>query len=219
MKAARLAGGLTVWGATAMLLACQGGGKAPAEVRAIQCDGAKSSDTDVFRVGETTLALACERSGGGKEMAARWALRHAKGWNDSGMTYRFRQRADGGFDRKEPEASALRPVAGVSRYLVSMQFDTAAPPAQNNMLPARFRELRVPTPAAFAQTGPETVFVCQHPKLHYQMKRECGAALRSPGLYWRIDVVFGHTTDEPSLDDTLPELVEAYRLAAAHIVR
>jgi hypothetical protein len=204
----------------ALLSGCRAGLKAPEEVRAIQCNGAGtgSDDTDIFRVGETRLALACQRSGGGKEMAARWALHNAKGWNDSGMTYRFRKRADGGLDRKQPEVSALRPVRSVSRYLVTMQFDTATN-AQNNIMPARFRELKVPTPAAFALTGPETVFICQHPKLHDQMKHECGASLRSPGLYWRIDVVFGYSSQEPSIEDALPELVEAYQFAAAHIMQ
>jgi len=175
----------------------------------------------MFQVRSARIALRCWRSGDGETMAKIWEKRATRNFPEPGsVNYNFRKKPLGGFDRREPESS-LHPRATEAQYTVQVNFGIEPRRAVSEADYDRHEHLKIATPAAFAaETGSETVFHCQHPTLHYQMKPKCLAVFRSPDLQWGL-AIYMAPPKEPkhmTVEDLRADVTEAYALVAAHII-
>ena len=203
----------------------------PEEIKAVQCEKGSRylapEGQDVFRMGDETLALPCQDYGAGKRMIQAWEAQeekdphHLRGEVSKSTSYYFKKKPDGSFARTTDSINPV-PYAGETRYAVHATIGLKDPGPLRTDIYGKHWEMSVPTPPAFAATGPETVFLCQDPGIHYQMNHQCLAQARSKSLFWIIRINFGEPVKKDPVKDTYdmkPEVIEAYQKLAAHIIR
>jgi hypothetical protein len=170
-----------------------------------------------------------------------------KQWDRSyerSLFFYFMKRPDGVFEKLEGRPNADKSSA---RYIVRASVHPqplSDPPRLDRSswedigYNGRRWEVSVPTPQAFAATGPSSTIVCFTPKnLYEKFGRRCVAYVRSNSLYWYINIDFppprrpaAHSEEAGDGSAVVdPELVkfhqamesnsiEAYNLLATHIL-
>jgi len=196
----------------------------PEAIKIIQCPpDSESKDTDVFKLGRTTLVMPCQRYGDGKLMAKRWKIEEEKDPTHrmtnafKAVNYWFRKRTDGQFDRAHISLDLLPRTSDKTRYTVFATISLTTPDPLNADYFGRPWDMSVPTPQEFSATGSDTTFWCHGPKQHPQYVNECVTRAQSKELFWTVYIRFGRPAEDNI--DMRPEVIEAYQLLAAHIVR
>ncbi len=190
----------------------------PAEIRAIQCQPdarfREPGGVDVFHLADITLAIPCQRPGEGRSMAKHWESPANRSSSDNYTNYSFKKLPNGRFARTDDDVGVTH-YAEVTRYAVGAEISLQ----DRRPIPVFSKqawEMSVPTPPAFAATGPQTTFRCVDRKIHYQLPYLCYAKAQSGSVHWLIHVAFGKPVPEDF--DMRPEVIEAYQMLAAHIV-
>lgn len=227
-KLSLLAGALVLIGLLGFFTFWRAGNfSVPDEIRNIQCPQQSKDQTpkpDVFSLAGTTLAMPCWRHGTGRSMVNVWKNEEEKDpthrYTDEikSTGYSFMKTLEGRFDSPADTRLPTRSEPAFRyRYKVDATISLKKGESSRKEFFGRHREMSVPTPPAFSTTGPETIFLCQDATIHYQMAHRCVAQFQSKNLFWTIGVTFSPPVEDDF--DMRPEVIEAYQLLAAHIIK
>jgi hypothetical protein len=168
---------------------------------------------DVVRIEKKVIAAPCSRPGRFRGAEVSWGK--AKDPHDRPIdsVIVFNRLIEGGFEIDGPHASMGPDTNEPWRYGFRASVSPTDYGPLSDTSPNQF-EVTVPTPPQFADTGPETRFLCTG-KPRYPLS--CYARARAGATHWTLTLWARRVWQDDW--DIADDVAEAYALAAAHIIQ